>query len=145
MASNIFSEFAKIFNRIVDIISQGNLQRVRLIHEFNLVFHEAYLEGSLDRHCRVSTSPGNPQFRHEMSTFYLRSGFKITIENDDQLKESDFIEISKYVTDSIPFVRQLMALGYDTLIIIGKNHHFGHQVSLKEIANLRGFSLPERS
>jgi hypothetical protein len=85
MASNIFSRLAQLLNRVVDIVSQGNLERVRIIREFNLVFKEAYLGGDIERHCTVTTSPGNPEFKHELSTFYLRSGFKITIENDNNL------------------------------------------------------------
>ena len=34
---------------------------------------EAYLGGDIERHCTVTTSPGNPAFRHELSTFYLRN------------------------------------------------------------------------
>lgn len=141
MADNIFSKITTFLNRIVDVVSQGNLQRVTILSQFNLVFKEAYFQGDLERLCRVTTSPGIPSFRHELSTFYLRSGFKITIENDDYLSENDFIEISKYVIESKAFVRQLMSLGYDTLIIIGKNHNQGLQLPLKEIANLQGYML----
>lgn len=141
MPNNIFSRIATFINRVVDVVSQGNLDRVRILREFNQVFREAYMEGSLDRLCVVTTSPGNPNFHHELSTHYLRSGFKISIENDSHLQESDFIEISKYIIESKPFVRQLMALGYDTLIIKGKSHYNGLQIALKEIANLQNYLL----
>lgn len=141
MASNIFSRLAQLLNRVVDIVSQGNLERVRIIREFNLVFKEAYLSGDIVRHCLVTTSPGNPNFKHELSTFYLRSGFKITMENDNNLTQNDFIEISKYVLESAPFFRQLMALGYDTLITKGKNSYPVIQIPLKEIANLHNYML----
>ncbi|GGD17722.1 hypothetical protein [Flavobacterium orientale] len=141
MADNILSKITTFLNRIVDVVSQGNLERVTILNQFNLVFREAYFQGDLERLCRVTTSPGNPNFRHELSTFYLRSGFKITIENDERLTESDFIEISRYVIESKAFVRQLMALGYDTLIIIGKNYRQGLQIPLKEIANLQEYML----
>ena len=45
MASNIFSRLAQLLNRVVDVVSQGNLERVRIIREFNQVFKEAYLGG----------------------------------------------------------------------------------------------------
>jgi hypothetical protein len=141
MSNTIFSRLATLLNRVVDIVSTGNLERVRIIREFNLVFKEAYLTGDIERHCTVTTAAGNPEFRHELSTFYLRSGFKITIENDTRLTEGDFIEISRYVLESAPFVRQLMALGYDTLIIKGKNSYSGIQIPLKEIANLHRYML----
>ena len=141
MPSNIFSRIATFLNRVVDVVSQGNLERVRIIREFNIVFREAFMQGDIDRLCVVTTSPGKPEFRHELSTFYLRSGFKITIENDNNLTEGDFMEISKYVIESAAFVRQLMALGYDTLTIKGKNSFMGLQIPLKEIANLHNYML----
>lgn len=141
MSNNIFSKITTLLNRVVDVVSQGNLERVRILREFNYVFKEVYMQGELDRLCTVTTSAGNPQFKHELSTFYLRSGFRITVENDSNLTKEDFVEISKYVIDSAPFVRQLMALGYDTLIIKGKNSMFGAQIPLKEIANLQNYML----
>ncbi|MBS0645481.1 MAG: hypothetical protein JSR97_02665 [Verrucomicrobia bacterium] len=137
----MFARLAQLLNRVVDVVSQGNLERVRIIKEFNQVFKEAYLSGDIERHCTVTTSPGNPEFKHELSTFYLRSGFKITIENDSRLRDNDFVEISRYVLESAPFVRQLMALGYDTLIIKGKSSFTGLQIPLKEIANLHKYML----
>lgn len=141
MAQNIFSMIATFLNRVVDVVSQGNLERVKIIREFNLVFREAFTQGDIDRLCVVTTSPGNPEFKHELSTFYLRSGFKITIENDNHLTESDIIEISKYVIESGAFVRQLMAMGYDTLILKGRNSFMGIHIPLKEIANLHNYML----
>lgn len=141
MPSTIFSRIATFINRVVDVVSQGNLERVRILREFNLVFKEAYFNGELERLCIVTTAPGRPDFKHELSSFYLRSGFKITIENDQYLTENDFVEISKYVIESAAFVRQLMALGYDTLIIKGKNHFIGVEIPLKAIANLQSYML----
>jgi len=141
MAGSIFSRIATLLNRVVDIVSQGNLERVRILREFNLVFREAYINGDIERHCTVTTSAGNPEYRHELSSFYLRSGFRITIENDAQLTQHDYIEISRYVLESAPFVRQLMALGYDTLVIKGRNQFQGVQISLKEVAQLHKYML----
>lgn len=142
MSKNIFSKIATLINRVVDILSQGSLERVKILREFNITFKQAWEERSLDRLCSVTTSPGEPSFKHELSTFYLRSGFKITVENDDGLTEDDYGEISKYVLESKPFVRQLMALGYDTLIIKGKHpYHPGFRLSLKEITNFHDYMI----
>lgn len=141
MSANIFSKITTLLNRLVDVVSQGNLQRVKIITEFNQVFKDAFYSSDLDRLCKVTTAPGNPTFKHELSSFYLRSGFKITIENDDSLGETDYKIISGYVIESEAFVRQLMALGYDTLIIKGRNSFSGIQIPLKEIANLHSYML----
>lgn len=62
-----------------------NLHRVKLLSEFNKVFKDAYFTLEIDRPCKVMTSKASPTFKHELSTLYLRSGFKITIENDKHL------------------------------------------------------------
>jgi hypothetical protein len=120
MGRNLFSAISTLINRVVDIVTQGNLERVRIMLEFNKVFKDAFYSQEFNRLCSVTTSKGNPSFKHELSSFYLRSGFKITIMNDDNLKESDYSFIASYVIQSKEFIRQLMALGYDTLIIRGK-------------------------
>lgn len=141
MASNLFSKISTLINRIVDVVTQGNLERVRILSEFNSVFEKAFYSQEFNRLCSVTTSKGNPDFKHELSSFYLRSGFKITIMNDDNLKESDYSHIAGYVVQSKAFVRQLMALGYDTLIIRGKQSYTGLQIPLKEVADLREYML----
>jgi hypothetical protein len=141
MPNNIFSSIATLLNRFVDVISNGNLERVRILQQFNLVFREAYLSGEIERHCTVTTAAGRPEYRHQLSTFYLRSGFKITIENDRNLGVEDFEEIARYVIQSAPFVRQLMYLGYDTLIIKGVNYTRGIEIALKEIADWQNRTL----
>lgn len=141
MPNNILSSIATLINRFVDVVSNGNFERVRILQQFNMVFREAYFAGEIERHCTVTTSAGRPEFRHQLSTFYLRSGFKITIENDQSLAMEDFEEISKYVVQSPPFVRQLMYLGYDTLIIKGKNYVRGIEIPLKEIADWQNRTL----
>lgn len=141
MSSNIFSKITTILNRIVDVVSQGSLERIKVLREFNYVFKEIYMSGELLWLCSVTTSSGNPNFRHELSTFYLRSGFRITVENDSNLTQNDYFEIAKYVIENAAFVRQLMALGYDTLIIKGRNSIYGAEIPLKEIASLHNYML----
>ncbi len=141
MANTFFNTIKTFINRLVDVISQGNLERIKILNEFNRVFNEAYCAGETDKLCKVTTAIGNTAFRHELSSFYLRSGFKITIENDKNIKRSDLVEITKYVTDSLPFVRQLMALGYDTLIVHGKNSRRRAEICLKDIADLKAYML----
>lgn len=140
MASNIFASLKKIINRVVDIVLQGNLDRVRLIGEFNRVFNQAYLQSEINRKCSVTTSLGKPGFGHSMSD-HFRSGFKITILNDDYLTETDLFEISGYVLESPGFVRKLMVVGYDTLIVKGKTATVGLQVPLKKFGNIDNYMM----
>jgi hypothetical protein len=141
MADNVFSKIATFINRVVDTISQGNLERVTILREYNITFREAFIQGDINILCKVTTASGNPSFKHALSSFYLRSGFKITIENDNNLRENDLIELSKYFIENKAGVRQLMAFGYDTLIMVGKNSSQGIQIPFKEIANLQEYML----
>jgi hypothetical protein len=139
--STILSKLATLFNRIVSVVTTGSTERIRIINEFNKVFVEAYQLGEIDRKCTVTVAPGNSSFRHELSAFHIRSGFKITIHNDSRLTTQDIVEISQYVLNSAPFVRQLIALGFDTLIITGANTMAPLEISLKEISDYYKYVL----
>jgi hypothetical protein len=141
MGLDIFSKISTLLNRVVEIIKQSGLERVRVLNEFNRVFKTAFEIGEFERLCSVTTSRGNQNFRHELSTIYLRSGFKITIMNDDNLKKQDFSKIAKYFVINKAFARKLMALGYDTLLIKGKSSTTGLEIPLKEIASLNDYMV----
>ena len=141
MSNKFFDTISKTINGLLDLITQGSFERLKVINELNIAFKEAFLSTEIDRHCKVSICSGNGKYRHEMSAFTLRSGFKVTIENDDNLKESDFIEISKYILSNPTFVRQLMVLGFDTLAIKGKNQLNKLEIPLKEHGKLKDFMI----
>ena len=100
-----------------------------------------FFKNLLNRFCKVSITVGDTNYAHEMSAFFLRSGFKISIENDNNIKDSEFRDISQYILSNKPFIRQLMTLGFDTLIVIGKTSRKGMQYCLKSYTQLGGFSL----
>lgn len=58
---------------------------------------------------------------------------------------SEIEEIAGYILDSKSFVRQLMALGYDTLIIVGKNTYKSAEYSLNDVADLHKYMLNNKS
>ena len=124
---NIVDFFKNLLNSLVGT----SLERMKLINTMNQTFKDSYCSGALDRFCKVSITVGDTNYAHEMSAFFLRSGFKISIENDNNIKDSEFR----------PFIRQLMTLGFDTLIVIGKTSRKGMQYCLKSYTQLGGFSL----
>lgn len=74
---------------LINVIMDGSL----IITAMNQNFKDSFISGGLDRMCRVSISSGDPDFAHEMSSIWLRSGFRITIENDYGMSDSDiFLE-----------------------------------------------------
>lgn len=107
----------------------------------NQAFKEYYYSNELSRLCKVSITTGNETYRHEMSAVFFRSGFKISIENDSNLKDSEILDISKYILSNKPFVKQLMSLGFDTLVIMGKTTKRAMQYSLKEYTKLTEYNL----
>lgn len=134
---NLVDFFKNLLNSLLD----GSFERVKIISAMNQAFKDYYYSGELDRLCKASISTGNEQYRHEMSAVFFRSGFKISIENDLDLKESEIRDISQYILSNRAFVRQLMSLGFDTLVITGKTTKKSLQYCLKNYTQLTGFSL----
>ena len=119
----------------------GSFERMRIINAMNQSFKETFISGDINRMCKVSISQGDPDFKHPMSSFWFRSGFKISIENDSNVKDSEYTEIAEYVLQNRSFIRQLMAIGFDTLIVQGHNTKKGKKFSLKGYANLDSYYL----
>lgn len=134
---SIKSFFTNLINSLLD----GSFERVRIISQMNTAFKEYFTTGEFNRLCKVSISSGNSVFAHEMSTLWIRSGFKITIENDFRLQDSEISELASYITDNAAFVRQLMSLGFDTLIIKGKTSGTTKSFALKKYANLNNYFI----
>lgn len=76
-----------------------------------------------------------------MSSLWFRSGFKITVENDLALKDSEINELAMYITSNETFVRQLMAMGFDTLIVKGKTSGICKNYALKRFTNLNQYFI----
>ena len=89
---NIKTLFINLINSLLD----GSFERVRIISQMNTAFKEYFTTGEFNRLCKVSISQGNSTFAHEMSTLWIRSGFKISIENDASLKDSEINELTAY-------------------------------------------------
>ena len=122
-----------LISNLINTLLDGSFERVRIISQMNTAFKEYFTTGEFNRLCKVSISQGNSAFAHEMSSLWIRSGFKITVENDSNLRESEVNEIAAYITDNIAFVRQLMAMGFDTLTIKGKDYRNYKEFCTKEI------------
>ena len=134
---SIKSFFTNLINSLLD----GSFARVRIINQMNTAFKEYFLSGEFGRMCKVSISQGRSEYAHEMSSLWFRSGFKISIENDTSLKESEISELASYITDNAAFVRQLMAMGFDTLVIKGKTSGKSKEFPLKKYANLNQYFI----
>ena len=130
-----------IVTNLINSLLDGSFERMRIISQMNAAFKEYFTTGEFNRLCKVSISQGNSAFAHEMSSIWIRSGFKITIENDYSLRESEMEELASNVTDNAAFVRQLMAVGFDTLTIKGKTTGKTKSFALKRYANLNQYFI----
>lgn len=131
----------EFFSNLLNALLDGSFERVRIINQMNTAFKEYFMSGEFGRLCKVSISQGRSEFAHEMSVLWFRSGFKLSIENDYNLKQSEMKELSLYVTSNAAFVRQLMALGFDTLVIEGKTTKIAEYYALKKYANLNQYYI----
>lgn len=136
---NIISSITNFINSLLD----GSFERMRIINQMNTAFKEYFMSGEIERMCKFSISQGKLEYAHEMSSIWFRSGFKVSIENDMNLKDSEMIELANYITGNQAFVRQLMAIGFDTLIIKGKTTEKSISYALKEFANLSQYFLSQ--
>lgn len=134
---------ADFIKGLVNSLLDGSFERMGLVNQMNKAFREYYVSGESKFLCKVSIAQGDVDFKHEMSSIWFRSGFKITIENDDKVRDADIMEISQYVLQNLSFVRQLMALGFDTLIVQGKTTKKGKVFSLKAYANLNNYYISQ--
>lgn len=134
---NLKTFITNLINSLLD----GSFERMRIINQMNRAFKEYFTSGEIGRLCKVSISSGKSEYAHEMSALWLRSGFKISIENDLNLQESEINELAQYVTDNVQFVRQLMAMGFDTLIIKGKTTGKSKDYALKRFADLSQYYI----
>lgn len=130
-----------LLSNLINTLLDGSFERVRIISQMNAAFKEYFTTGEFNRLCRVSISQGNSSFAHEMSSLWIRSGFKITVENDTALRESEMNELATYIIDNAAFVRQLMAMGFDTLVIKGKTTGTTMSFALKKFANLNQYYI----
>lgn len=130
-----------LLTNLINTLLDGSFERIRIISQMNSAFKEYFTTGEFNRLCKISISQGNSAFAHEMSSLWIRSGFKITIENDSSLRESEINELAAYITDNASFVRQLMAMGFDTLIIKGKTSGMTKSFALKKFANLNQYYI----
>ena len=133
--------FKTFMINLINSLLDGSFERMRVIGQMNAAFKEYFMSGEFNRLCKVSISQGRSEYAHEMSSLWFRSGFKISIENDEALKTSEITELASYVTGNTAFVRQLMAMGFDTLVIKGKTTGINKDFALKKYANLNNYFI----
>jgi hypothetical protein len=117
-----------------------SLEKVIIINQLNQGFKNQFLAGEASRLVKASITIGDASYRHAMSNSFVRSGFMLTIVNDDNLKLSEAHEVAQYILENDFFVKQLMTLGFDTLIVKGSKTN-SVKFKLSDYASLEHFFL----
>jgi hypothetical protein len=98
-----------------------SIEKSLVIKALNNILKEQYVSGATNRLIVAGISTGDKSFKHSMSTNWFRSGFMLTIQNDNDLSLQEAHTAASFILNNKPFVRQLIVFGFDTLIVKGKN------------------------
>jgi len=104
------------WNRIVDWFRDLS-ERERLLKEFNESARYAFSSLEVSTLLNAMTKAGDPNYRHECSNLFLRSGFCIRATSGRSLSKDEMLYIGTVILTNQPLVRRLFVLGWDTLII----------------------------
>ncbi len=105
----------------VNTVLDASVERQQLINALNSIFKEMYITELVERLVKVSTCKGMEQFKHEMSASTFRSGLLFEVQNDASLRKVELQDLAFVILGFPPMIRQLKLLGFDTLVINGKN------------------------
>ena len=105
--------FANIWNRIVEWFRDRS-ERNRLVQSFNQSARYAFIRGEAGTLLKASISKGNPEYRHMFSKL-MNTGFRIQALSGRVLSKDEMMDIGESILYNTILVRNLIALGWDTL------------------------------
>lgn len=125
-----------LFNFFRDFIGDI-IERRQVLNSFNMTAKHAYYSREATYLAKARTTIGNSAFRHELSK--MRSGFTIKVYGAHGMNKAQATEIAMALLDNGAFMRQLMAIGYDTLEIESEIQRY--QWSISDYHSLSDFTL----
>ena len=137
----VLDKLYEFLKNAVNSAMDGSFQKMQIISQLNKSFEEQYLNGETNRLVKASITIGEQGFKHSMSVNYFRSGFLLIIQNDEYLKESEANEVAKYILMNQSFIKKLMSLGFDTLMVRGQSTD-SIKFKMSDFANLDSYFLP---
>lgn len=136
MNEHFLHNFKSLTNQYIDKIIIGNNSRQDILNLFNVIFEEAFNIGKLDRLCKIRSCSGNKFFKSSLSTFSFRSGIELKIINDLNLTNYDMHILCSVILGNPYFVRKLISLGYDTLVVTTSTTNITMTINLNDFTNL---------
>ena len=111
--------------------------RRRILNDFNTASRCAFIEGIAPTLLEARVSSGDSAYRHEYSKF-MSGGFRIKVMSGNQLSKSEMVEIGQVILSNDRLIRQLIALGWDTLEIHGSTGSHGLKWELRKFSKVGG-------
>jgi hypothetical protein len=136
----LFDAVWEFIKNTINLVLDASYEKVAIINGLNKSFDEQFHNGETNRLVKVSITIGDSSYKHSMSVNFTRSGFMMMIQNDEALRLSEVNEVAQYILTNDYFVKKLMSLGFDTLIVKGKSTN-SIKFKLSEYANLDNYFL----
>ena len=124
-----------VWNRIIHWFRDMS-ERRKLINSWNDSAKEAFISGAVPSLLEASTSIGNSNYRHEMSKWMI-SGFRIRVRSGRPLDKEELLAIGRIILYNNQLVRQIVALGWDTLEVYDASNKKGVQWAFRDFVSLR--------
>lgn len=128
--------FENIWNNVLDWFNDRS-ERNSLVRSFNSAARKAFVLGLAPTMLKASISKGNSEYRHQFSA-WINTGFRIQALSGRSLSKDEMIVIGMVVLHDTALVRQLIALGWDTLEIHDDTGIYGCRWKLIDYANMGG-------
>lgn len=109
----------------------GSFEKQAFIDEINKQFYNLYVSGKLKRLYKAGTTIGRESDRHDMSS-KIWNGLELKVKNDSLLTVREIEQFSKDFLEDKELVRQLLSLGYSTLIITGTKVNITNEYKLTD-------------
>ncbi len=127
---------ANIWNQIIEWFKDRS-ERNKIIREFNAAARNAFISGNAPTILKASISRGNKEYKHEFST-WLYSGFRIQALSGRALTKDEMKIIGLVILSDKILLRQLVALGWDTLEVHDNKGEYGLRWKMIDYINLGG-------
>ncbi len=128
------------FNNLFKKFSNNSSDRSVLVDKLNELFKYLYTYDHVDLSCKANITSGNEDFKHETSASFSKSGLKITIEKTS-VTDAEVRDVSRFFLSDKQFIKVLMNLGFDTLIIAGKDEKTSVLYCIRDYYNYSNFTF----
>lgn len=107
---------------ICGALLNGSFVKSTFIDEINKQFYDLFISGKLKRLYEAHSTVGRMEDNHDMSSKRL-NGLELKIKNDNGITINEVEEFAQTFLANDELVRQLLSIGYSTLIIKGTTNN----------------------